>query len=89
MKEWNNPELLSLGIENTSEDSDLYANSHYCHALNNGKGGMHLTKDCKPGQTGDVKNNNCNNPKDSTCGWTVAQNSKCCCVAPTSVTPDS
>lgn len=31
MKEWNNPQLLSLGIENTFESEEKCFGDHYCH----------------------------------------------------------
>lgn len=31
MKEWNNPQLLSLGIENTFESEEKGLVVHYCH----------------------------------------------------------
>lgn len=31
MKEWNNPQLLSLGIENTFESEEKCFGVHYCH----------------------------------------------------------
>lgn len=33
MKEWNNPELFSLGIDMTMEDRDPKVHAGYCHAI--------------------------------------------------------
>lgn len=39
MKKWNNPELLSLGVENTFEDMSTFGSdkTHYCHKGDGGK----------------------------------------------------
>lgn len=31
MKEWNKPQLLSLGVESTFESEEKCFGSHYCH----------------------------------------------------------
>ena len=76
MKEWNKPQLLSLGLESTFEDGveDISDNNtHYCHA----EGIWHSTSDCKPGISDHYKNNDCKG--SDVCGWDQKGNSKCCC----------
>ena len=79
MKKWNNPELLSLGVENTFEELDTQAankpiNVHYCH-----------NKNADGSDIGWHPNDTCNNSKDNGCKGTDLCNwkgephkSKCC-----------
>ena len=77
MKEWNNPELLSLGVENTFEEElDPQAkpeNTHWCHAANNGAGGWHETDKCTHNHGGGA----CKDPSHQ---WSEAHKSSCCCI---------
>lgn len=75
MKKWNNPELMILGVENTSDDT------HYCH-----KEGV---AGCTPNSKGDHRDptgkdhfwsgNECNIDHKGLGESTSNGNSKCCC----------
>ena len=85
MKKWNNPELLSLGVENTFEDScscgaqlfkseegdsDNNGNQHYCHVDK-----IAHANNCVSWQNSDHrKDEQCSGPH-----WSYAHVSKCCC----------
>lgn len=77
MKEWNNPELLSLGVESTFEGTEPIAsdsNMHYCHAL----GKAHSTSECK-GSEHDFSNG-CHLKDAEGHYWNGQWLSKCCCT---------
>ena len=66
MKEWNNPQLFSLGIENTFED-----NIHYCHS----EGKYHLNG------CGHSRNNQHQTSDHPAHNWDGNPHvSKCCCT---------
>ena len=77
MKEWNNPQLFSLGVENTFGKDDN-ANSHYCH------------KDATVTPcVGEQSNHNANGKKPhkftgNACLDHGNGNSACCCYVATS-----
>ena len=84
MKEWNKPQLLSLGVENTFEvcdcgaslykkDDDEPKNKNYCH-----RDGIWHKNNCA--SIGHDQNNGCNGTE--ICDWSNdPHKSKCCCVA--------
>ncbi len=89
MKEWNKPELLSLGVENTFTNctcSELFEdkekdpkNFNYCHDL-----GEWHRNDCA--SIGHHMNNGCKGTPE--CTWPESHYSKCCCN-PKSTSPDA
>ena len=88
MKKWNNPELLSLGVENTFDTLDPLKNdnsqneAHWCHAENGGLGGK-CTLDHNGAQGGHTSVNASHHHGPSLgedLGADKVQNySKCCC----------
>ena len=83
MKEWNNPQLLSLGVENTfTEDEaspvDSESSWHYCHRLGYGVKNSQVT--------GSEHNpaNGCHLKDAEGHEWNGMKLSKCCCTEPTS-----
>ena len=78
MKEWNNPQLFSLGVENTFT-KDLEKNTHYCHRTKE----WHANN-CASGVLQDgidhAQNDPC--PTEGTHEWQgQSHKSKCCCGA--------
>lgn len=78
MKEWNKPELLSLGVENTFEaeeiKNDHNATNHYCH-----KGGV-ITSCQKDQSNHSNGGNKLHTWSGNDCDiHTVGGNSACCC----------
>ena len=81
MKEWNKPQLLSLGLENTFTDIETIGNGngngngndsnnmHFCHGINN----WHSTEDCTHNHGG----GSCKDPSHK---WSEAHKSSCCCI---------
>ena len=88
MKKWNNPELLSLGVENTFSDTTencfqeltTFKNGqntilHWCHAANNGNGDWVDNTSCTH-----PRSNHHNNPDQPEHDWAGNPKiSKCCC----------
>ena len=89
MKEWNKPQLASLGVENTFDvdctcDATTFAkdpdkNTHYCHV----KGEAHANN-C-PSWKDEV--HYINDPCPGTQHWGASHDSKCCCGARGTVSP--
>ena len=75
MKEWNKPELLSLGIENTFTDEETISNG--------GNGGQHY---CHASGTPVLHGNGCGHSHAGNCDleehekWNTAHHASCCCV---------
>ena len=69
MKKWEKPQVFSLGLENTYEESTEFKAQHYCHSA----GGYHDVG-CGPTHP---QNNGCNDPNKHP--HNEAQKAKCCC----------
>lgn len=81
MKEWNNPQLFSLGVENTFDACDCEAttyktvnNEHYCHFESK----WHQNN-CASLKDGHDQSAKCPTGGSHYDPWNVAHKSKCCC----------
>ena len=89
MKKWNNPELLSLGVENTFDD--CFGATVFAPGQNNGTHYCHKTKgDHNPPDNGKPDGQGISHTRSGYCKthWDkTSEYSKCCC-APASIGPD-
>lgn len=78
MKEWNKPQLLSLGVENTFGDK-----GHWCHDLNNGKGAVCTLKHTGNNYDGHTQADSNHHHTPQSLGLTDWEGNgqwvKCCC----------